>query len=226
MAAEQLPAESPSRRAVFAFDAITLASFAVLLMIVAVLAFWLGARRNFAPEENSPEVGFARDMMRHHAQAVDMATLLRDRAEDPEMRQLALDIMLTQQAQIGQIQGWLAVWNLPLASTEPVMAWMGMPTAGLMPGMATPEQLNALRAAQDLAADGLFLQLMIPHHQAGVAMAQAILERTQHPVVRNLAQSIINAQQSEIAYMQDLLEQKGLPAVETAPWSDHENMQP
>jgi predicted cobalt transporter CbtA len=57
------------------------------------------------PIEDSPEVTFARDMAVHHAQAMEMALVLRDRSTDAELRQFALDIMLTQQAQIGQMQG-------------------------------------------------------------------------------------------------------------------------
>src|SRR3712207_5353493 len=60
-----------------------------------------------APSDSSPEAGFARDMMVHHAQAVEMAEILRDKSESEEMRTLAADIALTQQAQIGQMQGWL-----------------------------------------------------------------------------------------------------------------------
>lgn len=213
MTTEQLPAESPSPRATRAFDVIVLSSFAALLVIVAILAFWLGARRTFAPGETSLDVGFARDMMTHHAQAVDMATLLRDRTDDPEMRQLALDIMLTQQAQIGQMQGWLTLWGYPIARTEPAMSWMGMPTRGPMPGMATPEQINQLRSLTGVEADGLFLQLMIAHHRSGVAMGQAALTRADQPEVRALAQSIVDAQTSEIALMQELLQQKGFPPV-------------
>lgn len=226
MTTEQMPAESPSPRAVLAFDASVLASFGALLVIVAVLAFWLGARQNLAPGASSPDVGFARDMMRHHAQAVDMATLLRDRTDDPEMRQLALDIMLTQQAQIGQMQGWLTVWNLPIASTDPAMAWMGMPAGDSMPGMATREQINQLAGLKGVAADGLFLQLMIPHHRGGVIMGQGALERAQQPQVRRLAQSIVDAQTSEIAYMQDLLRRKGFPPVPDEPVMNHQNMSP
>jgi uncharacterized protein (DUF305 family) len=157
-------------------------------------------------------------MMIHHAQAVDMATLLRDRSEDQEMRQLALDIMLTQQAQIGQMQGWLLAWGYPIARTGPAMEWMGepmqgMPATGLMPGMATPEQLNELRSLSGEEADGLFLQLMIIHHRSGVEMGEAALERARRPEVRALAQSIVDAQVSEIEFMQTLLQQKGFPPV-------------
>lgn len=183
----------------------------LLAVITGALGYWLGTRQSSGPGKDSPDVGFARDMMTHHAQAVDMATLLRDRTNDPEMRQLALDIMLTQQAQIGQMQGWLTVWSYPIARTSPAMSWMAMPVTGSMPGMATPEQLNQLRNLQGTEADGLFLQLMIAHHRGGVAMGEAALGRAKRPEVRALAQSIVDAQTSEIALMQELLRQKGFP---------------
>src|SRR5918992_1175568 len=82
-----------------------------------------------SPSDSSPEAGFARDMMVHHAQAVEMAEIVRDKTESEEIRTLAADIALTQQAQIGQMQGWLQVWDLPPTGTVPAMSWMGHPTA-------------------------------------------------------------------------------------------------
>lgn len=203
-----------------------LVAFLLIPALTLGLGFWLGTRQSAGPGEASPDAGFARDMMAHHAQAVDMATIVRDRTEDPEMRQLALDIMLTQQAQIGQMQGWLSVWGYPIASVDPAMSWMGMPTTGPMPGMATPEQLNQLRGLEDIAADGLFLELMIAHHRGGVAMAEAALTKAKEPQVLTLAQSIIDAQMSEIALMQSLLQQKGFPPVSENGSMDHDTTSP
>jgi hypothetical protein len=73
------------------------------------------------------------------------------------MRLLASDISLTQQAQIGIMQGWLGVWGLPITGDEPAMAWMGHPTDGLMPGMATPEEIDRL---SELPSDGADLLLL------------------------------------------------------------------
>lgn len=192
-----------------------------LLLILALIGgvaigYWLTAAP--APAADSAEVGFARDMSVHHAQAVEMSMLLYDRTEDPVMRQLALDILLTQQNQIGRMESWLTLWDYPLLTMEPKMAWMGMPTTGLMPGMATREQLNELAAAEGVEADAIFMQLMIPHHQSGVAMAEAILQRSDQPVVRDLAQSMIDGQRKEVELMQELLQQKGYePMPEMAP---------
>jgi uncharacterized protein (DUF305 family) len=191
------------------------------IIMAAVFGFWLGSRATSTPDATSAEVGFARDMMLHHANAVEMATLLYDRTEDDEMQILAMDIILTQQAQIGQTRGWLDIWQQPIARLEPGMAWMGTPMEGLMPGMASAEQIAQLRNLSGREADGLFLNLMIPHHQAGIAMADAILARTQRPEVRLLAESIRTAQASEIEAMQDLLRRKGFPVEELEPLPLH-----
>ncbi len=172
---------------------------------VTVLTLFLTSR---PPGDGSAEAGFARDMMVHHAQAVEMAELLRDKSVSPGIETLAADIALTQQAQIGQMQGWLAVWGLPMTGTEPAMAWMGHPTNDRMPGMATPKEIEAFREASPEVAEGRFLRLMIPHHQAAVPMAEAVLDETDRPEVRQLAGAIVASQKAEIEVMRDLLEER------------------
>lgn len=188
-----------------------------LLLVLAAAIAGVGAMAFLVlphtPGDNSAEAGFARDMMVHHSQAVEMAEITRQKTVDPEIRALATDIVLTQQAQIGQMQGWLDVWGLLPTGEQPPMAWMGHQVNGPMPGMATLEDLNKLREASPQEVDGKFLQLMIPHHQAAIPMAEAVINRTGRPEVRSFAQKVITAQQSEIKEMQKLLQQKGLPPV-------------
>jgi uncharacterized protein (DUF305 family) len=160
------------------------------------------------PGEGSAEAGFARDMMVHHAQAVQMAEIVRDRTQSDDMRLLASDISLTQQAQIGIMQGWLQVWGLPISGTEPAMAWMGHPMDSPMPGMASPEEIDRLSNVAPDVADVLFMRLMIPHHQAAIPMSEAILKRTDVPYIRQLAQSIIASQRAEIENMKAMIEAK------------------
>jgi uncharacterized protein (DUF305 family) len=208
-------ADTPRTTSTSRFDRTFFLVLALWMLISGVVGFWLGTNRTTFPGDNSAEVGFARDMIVHHANAVDMATILRDRTDDDAMRLFALDVMLTQQGQIGQMQGWLQVWELPIAPSLPQMAWMGMPVEGQMPGMATAEQLAQLDELEGVEADVLFLNLMIPHHQAGVDMARAVLQRTERPEVRALAQAIVTAQETEIAIMREMLQGKG--AEETPP---------
>jgi uncharacterized protein (DUF305 family) len=160
------------------------------------------------PGDDSAEAGFARDMMVHHAQAVQMAEIVRDKTQSDDIRLLASDIALTQQAQIGIMQGWLQAWGLPITATEPAMAWMGHPMDGPMPGMATPEEIDRLSEVPPDVADVLFLRLMISHHQAAIPMAEALLKRSDRPEVRALAQSIDQSQRAEIETMKAMLEER------------------
>ena len=176
-----------------------------------------GLLSSTVPAEGSADAGFARDMQAHHAQAVEMAVLVRERTDDAELRQVALDIELTQQQQQGQMYGWLAVWGLPQASSAPAMAWAAGhghddTAAGdgpAMPGMATRDEVAALRAAEGEAADRLFLELMITHHEGGVAMARSALDLAEQPAVRRLAQAVVDSQTAEIAVLEDLLADVG-----------------
>ena len=176
---------------------------------VGALVLWLVCPR--PPADGSAEAGFARDMSAHHLQAVQMAFSILDRSQDPLVRGLASDIIQTQDHQIGQMVAWLDLWGLPATGEEAPMAWMGHPSAGRMPGMATPQEMARLDQLSGEAADREFLRLMIRHHQGGVPMAQAILERSRNAVVTRLARSVIESQQAEVRAMEGLLEQKGGP---------------
>jgi len=160
------------------------------------------------PADGSPEAGFARDMMVHHAQAVQMAEIVRDKTQSDAIRTMAADIALTQQAQIGMMQGWLTMWELPISGNEPAMGWMGHPTEGLMPGMATPEEMELLIKAPPQEVDRLFLRLMITHHRAAIPMAETVLERTDRPEVSQLAEAIKESQRMEITQMEEMLRER------------------
>lgn len=194
---------------------------AATTVLFAALALWffLSGR---TPGDGSVEAGFARDMSVHHAQAVEMAEIVRDKTESAEIRTLATDIALTQQGQIGHMQGWLSVWGLLPTGPEPPMAWMGHPTQGRMPGMASPGEIERLQEASPEEADRLFLRSMIPHHQAAIPMAEAALARTDNPQVSDLAEGIIAAQRGEIRIMKDLLEERGTK-VPSASHGHHEH---
>jgi uncharacterized protein (DUF305 family) len=176
-------------------------------------ALWLGG--GATPSDTSPEAGFARDMSVHHEQAVQMAFIIRERTNDPEVRALAYDIINTQRAQIGMFSGWLQQWDLPQTSTAAPMAWAGhshgtTSTTAIasyddMPGMASDAQMEQLRQANGVAAERLFLQLMIAHHKGGVEMAQEVEPLTSRPEVLYLADTIISSQESEITAMQQML---------------------
>lgn len=183
-------------------------------------------------EQDSVDVGFSRDMRDHHAQAVEMSVMVREATDDAEVRTLALDILLTQQHQLGQMFGWLAAWGYPQVGSGEPMTWMGVgemagmehdstpdsggsigESAGVtrMPGMATEKQLRALEEAEGRRAERIYLQLMIPHHEAGVEMAEFAAVYATQPQVAGLAQSIVDSQTAELEVLQSMLEARGGP---------------
>lgn len=166
--------------------------------------------RTAATAEATPspvDIGFARDMSIHHTQAVEMAQIVLARTDTEAVTVLARDILMTQQAQIGMMYGWLDLWGRPKTTTGPRMAWMtGSGTTGAMPGMATPADLTDLEQRTGPAADQRFLELMIAHHQAGVDMAAAAAVQARVPAVRQLAEVMATGQQAEIATMQELVD--------------------
>ncbi|MFI1989552.1 DUF305 domain-containing protein [Actinoplanes sp. NPDC020271] len=203
-ASEETPA--PSRRR-FGYAAVAL----LLAGIVLGAAIGLVIPRFRTPDTDSVEAGFLRDMSTHHAQAVAMAMIAHAGSDTPGIVTLAADIATTQQAQIGYMQAWLRDWDLDPTGDQPAMAWMpdaaGSVVNGLMPGMATPEQLASLRKASGKDLDVQFLTLMRAHHLGGIHMAQEAEELSGNKNVDWLADSMVTAQQGEIQLIDDLLKQ-------------------
>jgi uncharacterized protein (DUF305 family) len=187
-----------------------LAAAAVVLALAVGLTIGLIVPVLSRPADDSAEAGFLRDMSTHHAQAVEMAMIAHEKATDPTVRIVAADIALTQHGQINIMQTWLRDWKLNLTGSEPPMAWMpdaaGAVRDGLMPGMASQEQLAALRAATGKQVDIQFLTLMGTHHLGGIHMAQAISDLSDNDKVTNLAGTMVTSQQGELATIKDLLE--------------------
>lgn len=182
------------------FIAVLLAALAAALLLVPRLT---------PPAEGSREVRFVREMIQHHTQAIDMATRIRDTTTDAELRTLALDIMLGQQEQIGQMRGWLTLWGRPWGGEG-----MSAEHARMM-GMATQAEVARISAQPEKQAEVTFLQLMTRHHQGALAMVPPALEGGVRPEVQALARQIQAAQIAEITLMTRLLKDRGaqpLPA--------------
>lgn len=187
---------------------------AVAVLLVGMLlgaAIGLVVPRFRTPGTDSVEAGFLRDMSSHHAQAVEMAMIAHAASDTPSIVTLSADIATTQQAQIGYMQAWLRDWDLDPTGDKPVMSWMpnsaGSVVNGLMPGMATPEQLATLRKATGKELDIQFLTLMRAHHLGGIHMAQEAERLSDDKDVDWLAESMVTAQQGEIQLIDDLLKQ-------------------
>ncbi len=145
---------------------------------------------------NDADVAFAQEMIPHHSQAVEMATLALDRSENPQILDLAGRIQQGQDPEIEQMQGWLASWNMPEMDDE--MDGMAMN------GMMSDDDMTALTDASGPDFDALFVSLMIQHHDGAITMAKSLIDEGSDPEVRALAEGVIAAQEAEIAEMEAL----------------------
>ncbi|MGN5239521.1 MULTISPECIES: DUF305 domain-containing protein [unclassified Rhodococcus (in: high G+C Gram-positive bacteria)] len=212
----------------------------LVLAAVAVLAvgFLLGFLARIPLEDSRPadptagsvDVGFCQDMTVHHNQAIEMSAIAVTSSQDQYVRNLAYDILTTQQNQVGQMEGWLTMWGQPPLPSGPYMTWMsedsghshagtgeghgsgskaGSDGMAMMPGMASSEDLANLRAATGIEQDVLFLQLMLRHHEGGLPMMEYGAQYASESVVRGLAQKMVDTQTSESELMTSMLAERG-----------------
>ena len=171
------------------------------------------------------DIGFSQDMAVHHEQAILMANLALSQG-GPAVRAISTTILVNQSQEIGLTRGWLKLWHEPAVDPHP-MQWMTpamashsmtdgpMPESSPMPGMASPDELNALYQLSGKKFDVQFLRLMIRHHLGGIGMAKAAMDHADIKVVRQAASSMIVEQVEDLGTMRALLTYDGgteLPA--------------
>ncbi|GAA5044079.1 uncharacterized protein (DUF305 family) [Thermocatellispora tengchongensis] len=148
------------------------------------------------PTANAADVLFMQNMIVHHRQALDMSLLAPSRAASDGVRRFADRIKDTQGPEINLMTSWLREQGQKVPDHHAAHAGM--------PGMATPEQLDRLKAATGEEFDQLYVQLMIAHHQGAITMAREVLERGSHVRVLELAEDISVTQAVEINRMSRL----------------------
>jgi uncharacterized protein (DUF305 family) len=140
------------------------------------------------------DVRFAEGMIPHHRQALEMAGLVPERTATPAVRRFADRIASAQGPEITAMSSWLT------ALGREVPAGHAHAPAGY--GMASPQEMTALRAARGPAFDRLFLTLMIRHHGGALKMAGEELASGADQVMRRTAQDVYAGQSIETARME------------------------
>ena len=150
------------------------------------------------------DVRFMQGMIPHHAQALEMTALVDARTADETMRRLAQRIELSQEDEIEMMQEWLRSrgQDVPGVDAHHAPGWEPMP------GMLTPEEMDRLAAAEGVAFDRLFLELMIKHHQGAVTMVGNLLDQpgaAQDSQLFAFASDVTSDQAAEIDRMDAML---------------------
>ena len=136
-----------------------------------------------APRHTAADTAFMQGMIGHHAQALEMVTLLKTRTDSQNMKLMAARIEVSQRDEIRMMQDWLRTRGETVPEVAQPGAGSGandahamhMRDGKLMPGMLTPEQMAKLAAARGTEFDKLFLELMIQHHEGALVMVKDLM---------------------------------------------------
>ncbi len=136
---------------------------------------------------------FIEQMIPHHEDAITMAKLAQSKAQRSEVKELANNIIDSQEKEINQMKDWYKTWfNKEVPVDTQVMNQHGM----MGNSNSTHMGISNLEKSTDF--DRAFVEDMIPHHQMAVMMANMLLKSTSRPEMKKLAQDIIDAQTNEI----------------------------
>jgi uncharacterized protein (DUF305 family) len=169
--------------------------------------------RPSVPKVSPADVAFMQGMIMHHSQAVEMTALIDQRTQNKDLRSLGAKISSSQSDEIRFMQRWLKARGQPISMAMPGMPEMDMLGNPIepMPGMLTPEQMEALEKAKGADFDHLFLTGMIQHHQGALTMVKDLFDTAgagQDADLFDFATDADNTQRAEIRIMQNMLEER------------------
>lgn len=149
---------------------------------------------DLGPKDESFDVRFIDAMIPHHQKMVRMAQDALQKSNRPEVQQFAQALIDAQEREILQMQRWRTAWY-PTAGDDPMVydAKTGQ-TVPMPAAMTTNEALGDADNQFDLR----FIEALMPHLEGGIDMAQQVLQNSDRPEMKQLAQAVIESQQQEI----------------------------
>lgn len=184
----------------------TLGLSIALLLIIGVSTFIvLNDSEADNPEDRVSEEQFNRNdvmfmnmMIVHHDQAIKMSELAENRTDNENILELSRNISQAQKAENQQMTEWMRSLGFEPGNHHP------------MAGMASREEMQQLRDSNGSEFNQLFAELMIEHHEGGIAMARNFRETGRHSELKQMQGQMIEAQQKEIAIMRKWQEEDQL----------------
>jgi uncharacterized protein (DUF305 family) len=183
----------------------------LLMMIVVCSVILTACQSAGAPVTAEPTAGsnmefdqmFIDMMVPHHQAAIEMALVALEKAEHPEIKQMAAQIIADQEKEIEQLKTWRQEWYgsdvTPPMSEMPMLPGMEDMDHGSMT-MDMTMDIEKLRMTSE-SFDLMFIDLMTSHHQMAIDAAMMAEEQAIRDEVRDLADEIIDKQQAEIEQM-------------------------
>jgi uncharacterized protein (DUF305 family) len=166
-----------------------------------------------APPLSPADVEFMQGMIMHHSQAVEMTALIPSHSQSKAVRALGERISLSQSDEIKFMRRWLEARGEGTSMAMPGMPDMDMSgkPMPMMPGMLTPQQMDALRHATGEKFDHLFLTGMIQHHGGALIMVKDLFDASgagQDAEIFDFATDVDSGQRAEIRIMQSMLDKE------------------
>ncbi len=130
---------------------------------------------------------FIDSMIEHHRGAIAMAEQALKESQRAEIKQLAQNIIRSQQQEVDQMTSWRTQWYPDV-----------QPTGGMNMEMGDMELSNDT----SVPFDQRFISAMTAHHEGAIAMAEEARTRAEHTEIKQLAEAIITAQEAEVQQLQ------------------------
>ncbi len=151
------------------------------------------------------DIDFARKMIVHNQQGIQMADIAKKNAASAQVRQLATSISEELSNNTKQYIDWLTKWKETYFNLSDFPEMEGHDMYPTHPGMASLIDLGALESATGGSVDELFLQLMIAHHEGANEMSKlGYLDNMLFGQMISLKNETLKKQADEVRAMKQL----------------------
>lgn len=154
-------------------------------------ALMIAAPASASAPRSTAERAFLVDMVGHHAMAIDMAKMAKEKATHQELKDLADDIIRDQAAEMERMSKWLKAWYGRTVDEN----HMGH----------HEKDMQMLEQASGPQFEVLFMSMMSVHHAQAIERARFVRRSRIHPQSRRLTKDIVRAQEREIGQLREWL---------------------
>lgn len=141
------------------------------------------------------DADFAMMMISHHQGAVDMAQVEIESGKDDALKQIAQKIIDEQKSEINELQSFLDSHKNPEKNYDPSKKDEGF-------GKVMAENMSMMmdmpNMDQSSSVDKQFVQMMIPHHESAIHMAEGFIQFGEDPELISMAKKMIADQKKEV----------------------------